>query len=120
MDRIDAFRVYVRVVETGSFSRAARDLGITQPTVTRQVASLEQRLGGRLLNRNTRRLSVTDLGQVYYERGKALLDLFEEVSGRRRPKLRQSRRLCHRRRWRPGSRPHRRPPPPSSSPHCGR
>jgi DNA-binding transcriptional LysR family regulator len=79
MDRIDAFRVYVRVVETGSFSRAARDLGITQPTVTRQIAGLEERIGGRLLNRNTRRLSVTDLGQLYYERGKALLDLFEDT-----------------------------------------
>jgi DNA-binding transcriptional LysR family regulator len=79
MDRIDAFRVYVRVVETGSFSRAARDLGIAQPTVTRQIAGLEQRIGGRLLNRNTRRLSVTDLGQLYYERGKALLDLFEDT-----------------------------------------
>jgi len=79
VDRIDAFRVYVRVVETGSFSRAARDLGVTQPTVTRQIASLEERLGGRLLNRNTRRISVTDLGQLYYERGKALLDLFEDT-----------------------------------------
>ncbi len=79
MDRIDGFRLFVRVVETGSFSRAAVDVGVTQPTVTRQVAALEQRLGVRLVNRNTRRLSVTDAGRVYYERSKALLDLLEET-----------------------------------------
>ena len=79
MDRIDGFRLFVRVVETGSFSRAAADLGVTQPTVTRQVAALEQRLGVRLVNRNTRRLSVTDAGRIYYERSKALLDLLEET-----------------------------------------
>lgn len=79
MDRIDAFRVLVRVVETGSFSKAAADLGVTQPTVTRQVAALEQRLGGRLLNRNTRRLSVTELGRQYYEKTKTLLDYYGEI-----------------------------------------
>ena len=79
MDRIDGFRLFVRVVETGSFSRAAADLGVTQPTVTRQIAALEQRLGVRLVNRNTRRLSVTDAGRLYYERAKALLDLVEET-----------------------------------------
>ncbi len=81
MDRIDGFRIFVRVVETGSFSGAARDLGVTQPTVTRHVAALERRLGVRLLNRNTRRLSVTELGNSYYERGKTLLELFEETEG---------------------------------------
>lgn len=79
MDRIDGFRLYVRLVETGSFSRAALDLGVTQPTVTRQIASLEQRLGVRLVNRNTRRLSVTEAGRLYYERSKALLDLVDET-----------------------------------------
>jgi DNA-binding transcriptional LysR family regulator len=79
MDRIDGFRVFVRVVEAGSFSKAARDLGVTQPTVTRQVAALESRLGARLLNRNTRRLSVTELGQLYYEKSKTLLETYEET-----------------------------------------
>jgi DNA-binding transcriptional LysR family regulator len=78
MDRIDGFRMFVRVVEAGSFSRAARDLNVTQPTVTRQVAALEQRLGARLLNRNTRRLSVTELGQLYYEKSKAVLEAYED------------------------------------------
>ncbi len=79
MDRIEGIRIFVRVVEAGSFSRAARDLGVTQPTVTRHIAALERRLGMRLLNRNTRRLSVTELGRSYFERGKALLELFEET-----------------------------------------
>ena len=79
MDRLDGFRMFVRVVEAGSFSRAARDLNVTQPTVTRHVAALEKRLGARLLNRNTRRLSVTELGQLYYEKSKALLETFEET-----------------------------------------
>lgn len=77
MDRIDLFRLFVRVVETGSFSRAALDLQVTQPTVTRQIAALEQRHGQRLFNRNTRRLSLTEAGQRYYERSRHVLDAFE-------------------------------------------
>lgn len=79
MDRIEGIRIFVRVVEAGSFSRAARDLGVTQPTVTRHIAALERRLGVRLLNRNTRRLSVTEPGSSYFEHGKALLELFEKT-----------------------------------------
>lgn len=79
MDRIDALRLFVRVVETGSFSKAAVDLSVTQPTVTRQIAALEQRLGERLLNRNTRRLSLTELGRQYYDKAKTLLDYYEET-----------------------------------------
>jgi DNA-binding transcriptional LysR family regulator len=79
MDRIDAYRLFVRVVETGSFSRAARDLQVTQPTVTRQVAALEQRLGVRLFNRNTRRLSLTDDGRLCYARAQQLIDTFDET-----------------------------------------
>jgi DNA-binding transcriptional LysR family regulator len=79
MDRIEAFRLFVRVVETGSFSRAARDLGVTQPTVTRQVAALEARLDVRLLNRNTRRVGLTESGRLTYERAKAILDLVDET-----------------------------------------
>jgi DNA-binding transcriptional LysR family regulator len=79
MDRLDGYQLFVRVVETGSFSSAARDLGVTQPTVTRHVAALEQRLGVRLVNRNTRRLSLTEAGRLYYERSKALLELVAET-----------------------------------------
>ena len=79
MDRIDSYRLFVRVVETGSFSKAARDLQVTQPTVTRQVAALEERLGARLFNRNTRRLSLTDDGRLCYARAQQLLDTFDET-----------------------------------------
>lgn len=79
MDRIDTYRLFVRVVETGSFSRAARDLQVTQPTVTRQIAALEERLNVRLFNRNTRRLSLTDDGQLAYARAQQLLETFDET-----------------------------------------
>lgn len=58
---------FVQVVEGRSFSTAARALGVTRSAVSRQVAGLEDRLGARLLNRTTRRLSVTEAGAVYYE-----------------------------------------------------
>ncbi|HZP87418.1 MAG TPA: LysR family transcriptional regulator [Burkholderiales bacterium] len=79
MDRIDNYRLFVRVVETGSFSRAARDLKVTQPTVTRQIAALEERLGVRLFNRNTRRLSLTEDGQRCYARAQQLIETFDET-----------------------------------------
>lgn len=77
MDRITAVEVFARVVETGSFSKAARDLKVTQPTVTKHVAALERRLRAKLLNRNTRGVSVTESGAAYYERCKVILREFE-------------------------------------------
>lgn len=67
MDKLDAMRMFVRVVESGSFSQAARDLNISQPTVSKQLAALETRLGTQLLARNSRVLTVTPSGQDYYE-----------------------------------------------------
>jgi len=58
---------FVEVVEGHSFSAAARGLGLTRSAVSRQIAGLEDRLGARLLNRTTRRLSLTEAGAVYYE-----------------------------------------------------
>jgi len=63
----------VRVVETGSFSKAAREFNTTQPTVTKQVAATETRLKVRLLNRNTRGVSLTEAGALYYEKCKAIV-----------------------------------------------
>ncbi len=74
MDLLVAMRVYVRVVERGSMSAAARDLGMGQPAVSERIDRLEQYLGTRLLLRNTRRLSVTDTGTAFYERSKQVLD----------------------------------------------
>jgi DNA-binding transcriptional LysR family regulator len=79
MDRITTMQLFVRAAEAGSFSRAARDLGMTQPTVTKQVAALERRLDARLLNRNTRGLSLTEVGALYYDKCKALLEQLEEA-----------------------------------------
>jgi len=59
---------FVRVVETGSFSAAARDLNIGQPAISKTIAGLEERLGVRLLVRSTRRLSPTEAGMAFYER----------------------------------------------------
>ena len=62
MDRIKALRLFTRVVDLGSFSRAALELGIGQPAATKQVARMEQELGARLLHRSTHGVSPTDVG----------------------------------------------------------
>ena len=79
MDRLHAMNVFVRVVETGSFSRAAREFSITQPTVTKMVASVEERLKVRLLNRNTRGVSLTESGALYYEKCKIIVRESDEA-----------------------------------------
>jgi DNA-binding transcriptional LysR family regulator len=79
MDRIAANQLFIRVVEAGSFSKAALDLGITQPTATKAVAALEAKLGARLLNRNTRGISPTDIGQLYYDKCKAIQREIDEA-----------------------------------------
>ena len=79
MDRLTGIQIFARAVETGSFSKAARDLNLTQPTVTKHVASLEQKLGARLINRNTRGISVTEVGALYYEKCKSILRELEEA-----------------------------------------
>lgn len=73
MDRLQAMHVFVRVVESGSFSRAACEFGTTQPTVTKMVAATEERLKARLLNRNTRGVSLTESGALYYEKCKIIV-----------------------------------------------
>lgn len=79
MDRLQAMEMFVRVVETGSFSRAAREFATTQPTVTKQVAATEARLKVRLLNRNTRGVSLTEAGALYYEKCKNIVREAEEA-----------------------------------------
>ena len=72
MDRLLAMQVFVRVVETGSFSKAAKEFATTQPTVTKMVSATEARLKVRLLNRNTRGVSVTESGALYFEKCKII------------------------------------------------
>jgi DNA-binding transcriptional LysR family regulator len=73
MDRLTALEIFTTVVSEGSFSGAARHLGMSKSAVSKHVASLEDRLGARLLNRTTRRLSLTDAGAVYYERANRIV-----------------------------------------------
>lgn len=74
MDRLHSMEVFRRVAEEGGFSAAGRSLGLSKSVVSKQVQALEQHLGVRLLNRTTRRLSLTEAGQRYFERCVAILD----------------------------------------------
>ena len=73
MDRLVSMQVFVRVVEKGSFSAAAEDFRISATMVGKHIAALEERLGARLLNRTTRRQSLTEVGRIYYQRCKQAL-----------------------------------------------
>jgi len=73
MDRFDAMQAFVRVVEAGSFTKAADTLHMSKTTVTQLVQQLEARLRVKLLNRTTRKVNVTADGAVFYERAIKLL-----------------------------------------------
>lgn len=79
MDRFQSMLALTRVVETGSFSAAARDLRIGQPAVSKAIAALEAQLGARLLIRSTRGLMPSEAGQVFYERAKRALAEADEA-----------------------------------------
>jgi DNA-binding transcriptional LysR family regulator len=79
MDRFHALTAFVKVVDLGSFARAAERLELSTSAVSRQVAELEAHLEVRLLNRTTRRLSLTEVGQAFYERCVQLLADVEEA-----------------------------------------
>ena len=79
VDIVRAFAVFTRVVESGSFSAAAKDLALGQPAISKMMLALENHLGVRLLNRSTRRLTVTEAGQALYERAIEVLSIVEEA-----------------------------------------
>ena len=79
MDQLLAMRVFVRIAEAGTFVRAAESLDLPKPTVTKLVQSLEAHLGAKLLQRTTRRVSVTPEGAAYYERARTLIAQLEEM-----------------------------------------
>jgi len=79
MDQITAMRAFVRVVEAGTFTRAADLLEMPKPTVTKMIQQLEAHLRTKLLNRTTRRVGVTPDGAAYYERAVGLLSDLEEL-----------------------------------------
>ncbi len=79
MDRLDDMTIFTRVVDSRSFTAAAERLGLSKSVVSRRITDLENRLGARLLNRTTRRLSLTEVGQAFYERCVRILAEVDEA-----------------------------------------
>jgi DNA-binding transcriptional LysR family regulator len=79
LDRIDLFRIFTRVVDCASFTRAADTLGIPRSSVSAAVQELEGRVGARLLNRTTRKVSPTEDGSAFYERCQRLIADVEDT-----------------------------------------
>ena len=80
MDQLAAMQVFVRVVETGGLSAAGRALGMAPSSVSRRVSELEGALGTRLLQRTTRKLSLTEAGETYFERSRDIVRAVEEAN----------------------------------------
>lgn len=80
MDQLRAIKVFVRVIDEGSFAGAARALDLAPAVVTRLIAELEDHLGTRLLNRTTRRLALTEIGEAYLERARRILADVDEAA----------------------------------------
>ena len=78
-DRLQQLALFVRTVESGSFSKAAREFGLSQPSVSRSIAALERRLGVKLLVRTTRQVSATDAGEALLVRARDALLAIEEA-----------------------------------------
>jgi DNA-binding transcriptional LysR family regulator len=79
MDRLEAMAILLRVVQAGSLSEAARQLGMSLATVSRRLSELETHLEARVLNRSSRRLSLTDAGRLYVDACRRILDQVEEA-----------------------------------------
>jgi DNA-binding transcriptional LysR family regulator len=79
MDRLTSMRVFAQVARAGSFAAAARELNMSKAMVSKHVSHLENALGARLLNRNTRHFSLTEAGAVYLERCSQILEEIEEA-----------------------------------------
>lgn len=79
MDQLGAMRVFIRVVQTGSFSSAAREQNTSQATISKKVAALEAKLGIKLLTRSSRELSLTEAGNEYFDRSMAIIAELDEA-----------------------------------------
>ncbi|TAM85012.1 MAG: LysR family transcriptional regulator [Candidimonas sp.] len=80
MDRFEAMHVFVRVVEAGSLSAAARAIPMSLTSVSRHLSTLERQFGMPLLRRTTRRIALTDEGRLFFQRAKSILADFDEMS----------------------------------------
>ncbi|MFT6919809.1 MAG: DNA-binding transcriptional LysR family regulator [Cognaticolwellia sp.] len=80
MGQLEDMAVFLRVVESGSITKAAEQMNIAKSAVSKRLASLEYKLGTKLINRTTRMSSLTEAGQRYYQRSKVILDEVEELN----------------------------------------
>lgn len=87
MDQLGAIRAFVLVVQTGSFSAAAREQGTTQATISKKVAALEARMGVKLLSRTSRELSLTEVGKDYFHRCVSILGELDEAESNARSQM---------------------------------
>jgi len=81
MDRLNSMTIFVAVAKAQGFTAAAEKIGLSRAQISKSVMLLEQHLGTRLLNRTTRRVSLTEIGRIYYERCKTILHDIEEIEG---------------------------------------
>ena len=82
MDRFDAMQTFVRVIEKGSFSVVAKERGIGQPAISKQISALENELGTELLHRTSRSVALTEAGRDFYESALRILDDLENATSR--------------------------------------
>src|SRR5260370_1951909 len=82
MDKFDAMQMFVRAIEKGSFSAVAKERGIGQPAVSKQISALEDELGTELIHRTSRAFSLTEAGRDFYESALHILDDFETATSR--------------------------------------
>jgi DNA-binding transcriptional LysR family regulator len=82
VDKFDAMQIFVRVVEKGSFSAVAKEYGIGQPAVSKQISALEDNLGTELIRRTSRSIAMTEAGRDFYHSALRILDDFESATSR--------------------------------------
>src|ERR1700722_18871122 len=82
MDKFDAMQMFIRVMEKGSFSAVARERGIGQPAVSKQISALEDELGTELIHRTSRSIVLTEAGRDFYESALRIVDDFENATSR--------------------------------------
>lgn len=87
MDKLSAIRAFLLVVQTGSFSAAAREQGTTQATISKKVAALEEKMGVKLLFRTSRELSLTEVGQEYFHRCVSIVSELDEAESNARSQM---------------------------------
>src|SRR5258707_6365614 len=82
MDKFDSMQMFVRVIEKGSFSAVAKQRGIGQPAVSKQISALEEELGTELIHRSSRSIALTEAGHDFYESALRILDDLESATSR--------------------------------------